>query len=295
MRVILICIVSLAAGTIPVGGSLLSKRMADGKRWTMRNLDVAMEGSYCYEEDCRQYGRLYTWESARRACQSLGSEWRLPTDEDWGHLAALYGAGAAYQALLSGGNSEFGALLGGGRDLDGHFARLEAHGFYWTATEDVEDRGSYLTRRGIELPVVREKSTMIGMMQHSAALYFVAIPYKSFEPHSLFCFKPILFGRPFGTITAVPESIGKVRNVLLLNLCRRLRCFSLNGTERCDCGSTHGWVYSLEFGISDGRLQKRVGRRSYLFLTLRASRQIVVVSDSEIWSPGGIGGQRSGR
>jgi uncharacterized protein (TIGR02145 family) len=136
MRVILICIVSLAAGTIPVGGSLLSKRMADGKRWTMRNLDVAMEGSYCYEEDCRQYGRLYTWESARRACQSLGSEWRLPRDEDWGHLAALYGAGAAYQALLSGGNSEFGALLGGGRDLDGHFARLEAHGFYWTATED---------------------------------------------------------------------------------------------------------------------------------------------------------------
>jgi hypothetical protein len=27
-------------------------------------------------------------------------------------------------------------LLGGGRDLNGEFARLEAHGFYWTATED---------------------------------------------------------------------------------------------------------------------------------------------------------------
>jgi uncharacterized protein (TIGR02145 family) len=27
-------------------------------------------------------------------------------------------------------------LLGGGRDEGGQYARLEAHGFYWTATED---------------------------------------------------------------------------------------------------------------------------------------------------------------
>jgi len=52
-------------------------------------------------------------------------------------LATLYGDGtAAYRTLLMGGNSGFGALLGGGRDLNGQFGRLEAHGFYWTATED---------------------------------------------------------------------------------------------------------------------------------------------------------------
>ncbi len=109
--------------------------MADGKRWTVRNLDVEIEGSYCYDGSCRQYGRLYTWESARRACRSLGQEWCLPADDDWQQLAGLYG-GAAYRTLLTGGNSGFGALLGGGRDLDGRFARLEAHGLYWTATED---------------------------------------------------------------------------------------------------------------------------------------------------------------
>src|SRR5215472_7668657 len=136
MGVVLVCIVSIAVGTMAACGSPLSKRMADGKRWTVRNLDVEFEGSYCYDGNCRQYGRLYTWASARRACQSLGQGWRLPTDEDWRNLAALYGGAAAYRTLLTGGDSGFGALLGGGRDLNGQFARLEAHGFYWTATED---------------------------------------------------------------------------------------------------------------------------------------------------------------
>ena len=42
---------------------------------------------------------------------------------------------AAYKALLARGSSGFGALLGGGRAGDGQYARLEAHGFYWTASE----------------------------------------------------------------------------------------------------------------------------------------------------------------
>jgi uncharacterized protein (TIGR02145 family) len=29
----------------------------------------------------------------------------------------------------------FSALLGGGREEDGKYARLEEHGFYWTASE----------------------------------------------------------------------------------------------------------------------------------------------------------------
>ncbi|MDE3165183.1 MAG: hypothetical protein KGN36_05205 [Acidobacteriota bacterium] len=135
--VVLVWMIYLAAGTMTSCGGRSSKRMADGKRWTVRNLEVPVEGSYCYEGDCRQYGRLYTWEAARRACQALAQGWRLPSDGDWQHLAALYGGGAgAYRALLTGGDSGFGALLGGGRGLDGRFARLDAHGFYWTATED---------------------------------------------------------------------------------------------------------------------------------------------------------------
>ena len=103
--------------------------------------------SYCYEDtelNCRRYGRLYTWESARRVCQSLGDGWRLPTDDEWRQMAKHYGGvsedsddkgKAAYKALLAGGSSGFNALLGGGRSDDGQYARLEAHGFYWTASE----------------------------------------------------------------------------------------------------------------------------------------------------------------
>ena len=59
-----------------------------------RNLDVKTMPSYCYEaaeQNCRRYGRLYTWESAPRACLSLGDGWRLPTDNEWRQMAKAYG------------------------------------------------------------------------------------------------------------------------------------------------------------------------------------------------------------
>lgn len=68
----------------------------------------------------------------------------MPTNDEWKQLAKHYGgvrddsddAGkAAYTALMTGGRSGFNAVLGGGRSGDGEYARLEAHGFYWTASE----------------------------------------------------------------------------------------------------------------------------------------------------------------
>jgi len=121
--------------------------MADGKQWTTTNLNVNTVPSYCYQDDnanCTHYGRLYTWDSAKRGCQSLGDGWRLPTDDEWRQMAKHYGGiredsqdegKAAYKSLLSGGSSGFNALLGGGRSDVSEYARLEAHGFYWTATE----------------------------------------------------------------------------------------------------------------------------------------------------------------
>ncbi len=135
-------------GQKAAGGMVISKRMQDGRLWTTQNLNVSTVASSCYEDaepNCRTYGRLYTWESALRACESLGEGWRLPTDEEWRQLAKHYGgisedsndAGkGAYQALLTGGRSGFNVLLGGNRNADdGRYARLEAHGFYWTASE----------------------------------------------------------------------------------------------------------------------------------------------------------------
>lgn len=129
------------------GSGQRSMRMADGRVWTTRNSEVNTASSYCYDNsdaDCRRYGRLYTWEAARQACQSLGDGWRLPTDQEWRNLARHYGGvsedsdergKAAYKALSVGGSSGFDAVLGGGRDEQGRYERREAHGFYWTATE----------------------------------------------------------------------------------------------------------------------------------------------------------------
>jgi|SRR5690348_3935075 len=137
----------LSAQDQEVSGSLPSRRMADGKLWTTRNLNLKRGRSYCYDDaevNCRRYGRLYSWESARRACESLGDGWRLPTNDEWRQLGELYGGlleesqergKSTFKALIMGGSSGFNAVLGGGRDLDGRYARLDAHGFYWTASE----------------------------------------------------------------------------------------------------------------------------------------------------------------
>ena len=125
-----------------------SRRMPDGKQWMTENLNLAVGRSYCYDDaelNCRRYGRLYVWESAQPACRSLGDGWRLPTNDEWRQMAKHFGGvrddsddggKAAYRALLIGGGSGFNALFGGGREAEnGRYARLEAHGFYWTASE----------------------------------------------------------------------------------------------------------------------------------------------------------------
>jgi uncharacterized protein (TIGR02145 family) len=129
-------------------GSTASRRMADGKEWTTTNLNVNVQPSYCYgdaEPNCRRYGRLYPWESAQRACRSLGAHWRLPSDDEWRQMAKHYGGileeandsgKATFKALSIGGSSGFDAVLGGSRMPNGMYERLAAHGFYWTASEN---------------------------------------------------------------------------------------------------------------------------------------------------------------
>jgi len=129
------------------GNRYLIKKMPDNNWWMTTSLKINIPGSYCYDslkENCETYGRLYTWDAAKKACMLLGDGWRLPEQEDWRQLAIYYGgvpedsAGSrkkAYQALLDSGISGFNALLSGGRQEDGKYARLNAHGFYWMATE----------------------------------------------------------------------------------------------------------------------------------------------------------------
>jgi uncharacterized protein (TIGR02145 family) len=124
------------------------KIMPDNKTWMTANLNINIPGSYGYEnaeQKSNQYGRLYTWKSAQEGCKLLGEVWRLPTNEEWQKMAKWYGGvrgdsdddgKAAYQALINGGNAAFNAVYGGSRDsADGSYASVDAHGFYWTATE----------------------------------------------------------------------------------------------------------------------------------------------------------------
>ena len=56
-----------------------------------RNLNFAMNDSYCYDEkkaNCKKYGRLYTWNAAVRACPA---GWHLPDDAEWKALLELVG------------------------------------------------------------------------------------------------------------------------------------------------------------------------------------------------------------
>ena len=147
MGIAAVSVTLLAAQPKSSGTTYSSKRMADGKQWTTQNLNVNTAQSYCYEDaelNCRQYGRLYTWEAARRGCRSLGDGWRLPTDDEWRQMAKHYGglledsadgAKATYRALVVGGTSGFSAMFGGSR-ISGRYERLEAHGLYWTASDN---------------------------------------------------------------------------------------------------------------------------------------------------------------
>lgn len=53
------------------------------QRWLARNMNYAIDSSWCYnnnEKNCEQMGRAYSWESAKQACPE---GWRLPTSKDW--------------------------------------------------------------------------------------------------------------------------------------------------------------------------------------------------------------------
>lgn len=126
------------------GGSYTWVRLLDGKKWMSQNLNYESPDSWCYDNEksnCAKHGRLYTWETAIKACPD---GWRLPTDNEWRNMTKIYGGcdddasdkgKAANTALLLGGKSGFSALLSGNRFSGGQFFLLSEYGTYWSATE----------------------------------------------------------------------------------------------------------------------------------------------------------------
>jgi uncharacterized protein (TIGR02145 family) len=116
--------------------------------WMAENLAYAAEGSKCYNNDPKknkEYGRLYDWETAKKACPP---GWHLPSDTEWQELVDFAGgykiAGKKLKAK-SGWNENgndgtddygFAALPGGSGYSNGYFSGANRGGIWWSATED---------------------------------------------------------------------------------------------------------------------------------------------------------------
>jgi uncharacterized protein (TIGR02145 family)/uncharacterized repeat protein (TIGR02543 family) len=115
-----------------------------GKRWMAENLNYqTMGGSWCYGDDnsnCNKYGRLYDWNTAKRACPS---GWHLPSRQEWDDLVKASGGRKAGKKLkaksgwnIGNGTDDFGfsALPGGFHRSGGGFINAGNGGNWWSAT-----------------------------------------------------------------------------------------------------------------------------------------------------------------
>lgn len=115
--------------------------------WMAENLNVKTQNSGCYRdlsETCKVYGRLYSWESAKKACP-VG--WRLPNRKDFEKMISIVGD-AAVKKLMSKkgwmdgprGTDAYGfSALPGGRRNDGSYDYIGNNAFFWISSEYDED------------------------------------------------------------------------------------------------------------------------------------------------------------
>jgi len=142
--------------------SYKKKEMLDGKTWMLENLNCNVAGSECYEKKesyCNKYGRLYSFEAAKKACSG---GWHLPTRDEWDALVAAVGgketAGTKlkatsgwndYEGKSGNGTDEFdfSALPGGYGSSGGYFGNVGDIGYWWSSTEGYS-RYAYIVLMG---------------------------------------------------------------------------------------------------------------------------------------------------
>ncbi|MFA6836412.1 MAG: FISUMP domain-containing protein [Fibrobacteraceae bacterium] len=151
----------------------LSSVIIGNLRWMTSNLNVwTLRGSSCYKKEsknCRAYGRLYNYETAKTVC---ASGWRLPTDEEWTSMLNSLGEDAGLKLKSKTGWADDGSNPGNGTDAVGfnaipsgivyeeNYMYLGYHAFYWTATE-----------------------------KDSASAYFRSVSYDNMDPYRYYNFK----------------------------------------------------------------------------------------------------------
>ncbi|MBI1286615.1 MAG: hypothetical protein GC178_03460 [Flavobacteriales bacterium] len=118
--------------------------------WMAENLRYNVgEGSYCYddkEENCEEYGRLYTWATAMGGNAKEGSQgvcphgWHIPSNQDWDILIATVGGETAGNLFKTGGKLGFNGDLTGGRmalpDGDHKYIKEGTDVCFWSSESD---------------------------------------------------------------------------------------------------------------------------------------------------------------
>jgi uncharacterized protein (TIGR02145 family) len=124
--------------------------------WMAENLNFEAKGSKCYDnkpDNCKKYGRLYDWETAKKACPS---GWHLPSGAEWQTLVNFAGgdqdagrnlkANSGWDGYCDGNDEDgrtcfdgdgadsygFSALPGGSGGSNG-FSFVGESGYWWTA------------------------------------------------------------------------------------------------------------------------------------------------------------------
>ena len=134
--------------------------------WTAQNMNYEIESdendeinSWCYDnepENCKKFGRLYTWEAAKKVCPE---GWHLPTEDEWQELIAEHScdivikdgnppvyrcAGTTLKAIDSWEKSlditnEYGfSIVAAGIVNSGKFMNKGITGYLWASTTQYE-------------------------------------------------------------------------------------------------------------------------------------------------------------
>lgn len=122
--------------------------------WMAQNLNYAISGSYCYNDDmdnCSKFGRLYTYSDAKEVCPE---NYHLPNDAEWQTLKNfLADNGNGKLATMSKSTSDWTNpgkdLYGlnikptGYRSEDGGYKRLDKRAHFWSETSTANIDSAY--------------------------------------------------------------------------------------------------------------------------------------------------------
>ena len=101
--------------------------------WLAENLNYNASGSKCYDNkpaNCDKYGRLYNWNTAKKACP-VG--WHLPTLKEWQTITSEDFDTFGFATLNGGGYLQNGGDGPGGNNYS--FSGIDAWGYWWSSSE----------------------------------------------------------------------------------------------------------------------------------------------------------------